>query len=236
MSVPRTYSPSSVAPATRTIRVLLVDDHAVVRLGLRTLLSASPDIEVVGEASDGAEAIRRVEQLDPDVVLMDLSMTGMDGTAATRELKRLGTRARVLVLTMHDEADYLVPLLEAGAQGYVLKSSASTELLDAVRIVASGRTFVRPAAAAVLAQAIGRKAAPDELEVKYGALSDRERTVFRLTVLGHATSQIGTQLSISSKTVDTYRRRIADKLGVNDRAEWVRLALRLGLLTEDAAG
>jgi DNA-binding NarL/FixJ family response regulator len=214
------------------VRVLLVDDHAVVRLGLRTLLAAAPDVQVVGEAADGREALAQVEALRPDVVVMDLSMAGMDGAAATRELTRRGASARVLVLTMHEEDEYLVPLLEAGARGYVVKSAVSTELLEAVRVVASGGTFVRPSAARVLAEAWTRRSAHDEVEARYAALSEREREVFRLTALGHTPARIGEQLSISAKTVDTYRRRITDKLEMPDRAEWVRLALRLGILSE----
>ncbi|MBV9880743.1 MAG: response regulator transcription factor [Gemmatirosa sp.] len=219
---------------TDRVRVLLVDDHAVVRLGLRTLLAAAPDVDVVGEASDGAEALALVERLRPDVVVMDLSMAGMDGAAATRELTRRGATARVLVLTMHEEEDYLVPLLEAGARGYVVKSAVSTELLEAVRTVAHGGTFVRPAAARVLAAAWTRRGTQDDAEARYAALSDREREVFRLTTLGHTPARIGEQLAISAKTVDTYRRRIVDKLAMPDRAEWVRLALRLGILGDDA--
>lgn len=225
-------------PDAQRVRVLLVDDHAVFRLGLRTLLGAAPDVEVVGEASDGREALAQVERLAPDVVVMDLSMAGMDGATATRELAARAARGlavpRVLVLTMHDEEEYLIPLLEAGAQGYVVKHAVATELLEAVRTVAAGRAFVRPAAARVLAEGWARRAAPDEARVRYDQLSERERAVFRLTALGHTPAQIGEQLAISPKTVDTYRRRIHEKLGTEDRAEWVRLALRLGVLGEEA--
>jgi DNA-binding NarL/FixJ family response regulator len=222
-----------MTPLPGQVRVLLVDDHAVVRLGLRTLLSAAHDVDVVGEASNGQEALSQVEALNPDVVVMDLSMPEMDGATATRELTRRGGSARVLVLTMHEEEDYLVPLLKAGARGYVVKSAVSTELLEAVRTVASGGMFVRPSAARVLAEAVTRGGAQDEVETRYASLSDREREVFRLTALGYAPARIGEQLFISGKTVDTYRRRIADKLDMTDRAEWVRLALRLGILVED---
>jgi DNA-binding NarL/FixJ family response regulator len=214
------------------VRVLLVDDHAVVRLGLRTLLSAASDVDVVGEAANGQEALTQVEALNPDVVVMDLSMPEMDGAEATRELTRRGGNARVLVLTMHEEEDYLVPLLRAGARGYVVKSAVSTELLEAVRTVAGGGMFVRPSAARVLAEAVTRGGAHDETDARYATLSDREREVFRLTALGYVPARIAEQLFISAKTVDTYRRRIADKLDMTDRAEWVRLALRLGILVE----
>jgi DNA-binding NarL/FixJ family response regulator len=219
------------AERTAPIQVLLADDHSVVRLGLRALLGAAPDIEVVGEATNGAEAIDLVESLRPDVVIMDVSMAGMDGVAATRELTRRQTTTRVLALTMHDEEAYLVPLLEAGAMGYVVKSAASATLLGAVRMVAQGRRFVRPEAAPVLAEELVRRTAADDTAQRYETLSERERTVFQLIAQGHSTSQIGERLYISAKTADTYRRRINDKLGISDRTEYVRLALSLGLLS-----
>lgn len=215
------------------IRVVLADDHAVVRLGLRTLLGSARDIQVVGEASDGAEALALCRELTPDVVVMDLSMDGMDGATATRALAAEGARTRVLVLTMHDEEEYLIPLLDAGAAGYVVKSAVSTELLDAIRTVASGRTFVRPEAARVLADGWTRRAATDEARQGFEQLSDRERTVFVLMAQGYSTSQIGERINVSAKTVDTYRRRINDKLSLAERADYVRLALRLGVLTPD---
>jgi len=214
------------------IRVVLADDHDVVRLGLRTLLAGAPDVEVVGEASDGAEAIARVETLAPDVVVMDLTMAGMDGVEATRELTRRRSPTRVLVLTMHDEEAYLIPVLEAGAAGYVVKSAASTQLLSAVRTVARGGTFVRPEAARVLAEGWARRTAADETRVRYEALSARERSVFQLIAEGYSTSQIGERLFISAKTADTYRRRINEKLGTSERADYVKLALELGVLGE----
>ena len=215
------------------IRVLLADDHGVVRLGLRTLLGAAPDVEVVGEASDGREALAQAEALAPDIVVMDLSMDGMDGVAATRELARLrGSRPtpRVLVLTMHDEEEYLIPLLEAGASGYVVKDAASTELLDALRVVAAGRTYVRPSAAHVLAEGWTRRAQQDGARTRYESLSERERAVFVLIAQGYTPSQIGERLHISAKTADTYRRRINEKMGFSERADYVRHALELGLL------
>ena len=219
---------------TRTrIRVVLADDHAVVRLGLRTLLASAPDIEVVGEARDGEEAVALCRALEPEVVVMDLSMEGMDGATATRALAAAGARTRVVVLTMHDEEEYLIPLLDAGAAGYVVKSSVSTELLDAIRTVAAGRTFVRPEAARVLAEGWTRRAATDEVRQRYEQLSDRERTVFVQMARGYTTSQIGERINVSAKTVDTYRRRINEKLGVAERADYVRLALRLGVLTAE---
>jgi len=228
---------AQASPKASAIRVVLADDHSVVRLGLRTLLGAAPDIDVVGEASDGAEALALAERLAPDVVIMDLSMTGMDGAAATREMVRRRPSSRVLVLTMHDEEEYLVPALDAGAAGYVVKSSASTDLLRAVRAVARGDTFVRPQAARVLAERWKQRSVEDDARAaeraRYESLSARERSVFQLIAEGYSTSQIGERLFISAKTADTYRRRINEKLGTTERADYVKLALELGLLASD---
>ena len=219
------------------IRVVLADDHAVFRLGLRTLLVDAPDIQVVGEASDGEQAVALSERLRPDVVIMDLSMAGMDGAAATRAIAARvadgGPPTRVLVLTMHDEEEYLIPLLDAGASGYMVKSAAGKDLLNAVRAVAAGEVFVRPAAARVLAKGWTRRAAQGEAQATYATLSERERDVLLLFAQGHSLAGIGERLSISPKTVDTYRRRVSDKTGLAERADFVRFALELGLLSAD---
>lgn len=215
------------------IRVVIVDDHAVVRLGLRALLAASPDIEVVGEASDGNEAIRLCADTKPNVVVMDLTMEGMDGLSAIRVLARRPDPPRMLALTMHEEADYLIPALEAGASGYIVKAAASTELLAAIRAVAAGRTWVRPSAASVLAEGWTKRAQQGELRTVFESLSDREKEVFRLTAQGHAASRIGEQLHVSPKTVETYRRRINEKLGISERSEYVAIAVELGVLVSN---
>ena len=214
----------------RPIRILLVDDHAVVRLGLRTLLSSTAEMEVIGEASDGQEALDFCATNQPDVVVLDLTMTGMDGLSATREISRRFPSVRVLVLTMHDEEDYLIPLLEAGAAGYMVKDSASSELIEAIRAASAGRVFVRAAAAEVLAAGWTRRTAQDPARAAYETLSDREREVFRLMAQGYSSTQIGERLFISAKTVDTYRRRINEKMGFAERSDYIRLALDLGLL------
>jgi len=213
------------------IRVVLVDDHSVFRLGLKAVLASAPDIEVVGEASDGEEALRLGARLRPDLAIMDLSMSGMDGVAATRQLVEQQSGTRVLVLTMHDEEDYLIPLLEAGASGYIVKSAAARELVDAIRRVAAGEVFVRPAAAQVLAKGWTRRATRGEARALYVTLSERERDVLQLFAQGYTSAQIGERLSISAKTVDTYTRRIGEKTGLSERAEYVKLALELGLLS-----
>jgi DNA-binding NarL/FixJ family response regulator len=214
------------------IRVILADDHAVVRAGLKAVLGASPEIEVVGEASDGLEAVDLAERLDPDVVVMDLTMDRMDGATATREIVAKKLRARVLVLTMHAEEDYLIPVLEAGAAGYLVKNAADRELVDAVRTVAHGDMFIRPAAAKILAQGITKKDPLDAERARFERLTDREQNVLRLTAQGYSAPEIGEQLFISPKTVDTYKQRIGDKLGLTHRAEYIAFALKLGLLAE----
>jgi DNA-binding NarL/FixJ family response regulator len=217
----------------KPIRVLLVDDHAVVRLGIRTLLSSHEEMQVVGEASDGQEALDFCAKHQVDVVVLDLTMGGMDGLTATREISRRHPSTRVLVLTMHDEEDYLIPLLEAGAAGYMVKDAASSELIEAIRAAAAGRVFVRAAAAEVLAAGWTRRASQDPARVAYDTLSDREREVFRLMAQGYSSTQIGERLNISGKTVDTYRRRINDKMGFAERSDYIRLALDLGLLVNN---
>ena len=213
------------------IRVVLADDHAIVRAGLKAVLSAAKDITVIGEASDGREAIGVVDRLHPDVVVMDLSMGGMDGMAATKELAARADAPRVLVLTMHAEEEYLVPLLEAGASGYLVKSAADRELVDAVRAVARGDLYVRPAAARVLARGIQRKDPHAEDRARFEKLTERERDVLRMTAEGYTAPEMGEKLNISPKTVDTYKQRINEKLGLSHRADYVKLALKLGLLS-----
>lgn len=217
-------------PARRT-RVLLVDDHTVVRYGMAALLAAEADLEVVGEAGDGEAALAAVERLRPDVVVMDLSMDGTDGQAATRRIAALDEpRPAVLVLTMHAEEEYLTVMLDAGAAGYLVKSAAGRELVAAVRAVAAGGVYVRPAAAAVLAQGWRQRAERGGAADRWAQLSAREQDVLRLFAEGYTPAQIGERLFISPKTVDTYRRRINEKLGFADRSDYVRFALELGLL------
>lgn len=213
------------------IRVVLADDHAVVRAGLKAVLGAAKDIQVVGEASNGREALDMIQRLDPDVVVMDLSMGEMDGATATRELVKRGARTKVLVLTMHSEDDYLVPLLEAGAAGYLIKNAADRELVDAVRAVAHGDLYVQPSAARALARGLKRKEEHADEREKYERLTDRERDVLRLVAAGYSAPEIGEQLFISPKTVDTYKQRINEKLGLSHRSDYVQLALKLGLLS-----
>jgi two-component system response regulator NreC len=212
------------------IRVLLVDDHALMRAGLCALLELEPDITVVGEAGSGEEGIARAAELKPDLVLMDLSMPGMDGLEATREVMALGQEIRVLILTMHAEQEYLLPVLDAGASGYVTKNSADGELLEAIRTVARGQVFLYPSGTRMLLKSF-RGGGDGHAEDPLQKLSSREREVLSRTAEGFTSSEIGEQLQISPKTVDTYRQRLMEKLGMHHRSELVHFALRRGLLT-----
>jgi DNA-binding NarL/FixJ family response regulator len=215
------------------IRVVLADDHMIVRAGLKAVLSSAKDIAVVGEASNGREAIALAERFKPHVVVMDLSMSEMDGIQATKELVAKGPLPRVLILTMHAEEEYLVPLLEAGAAGYLVKSGADRDLVDAVRAVAHGDLYVRPAAARILAKGLTRKDEHAEERARFEKLTERERDVLRLIAEGYTAPEIGEKLNISPKTVDTYKQRVNEKLGLNHRTDYVKLALKLGLLKQE---
>ncbi len=214
-----------------SIRVVLVDDHAIVRTGLKAVLGATPDMTVVGEAAGGNAALELLARTQADVVVMDLSMADGDGLSATRAITRDGASGpRVLVLTMHAEESYLEPVLAAGASGYLVKSTADRELVEAVRAVARGERYIGPVAQRALAQGARRREELSAERERYEKLTDREREVMQLFAEGYTAPQIGEQLSISPKTVDTYKQRVNDKMGLTTRADYVKLALRLGLL------
>lgn len=213
---------------SEVIRVLLCDDHAMLRAGLKALLEAEDDLRVVGEAATGEEAVSQAEERRADVVVMDLSMPGIGGLEATRQIAQKGA-ARVLVLTMHTEEEYLLPVLEAGGSGYVRKTSADQELTGAIRTVARGEVFLYPSAAKLLLQGYKVRGEPGG-EDPVDRLSERERQVLGLTAEGFTSSEIGERLFISPKTVDTYRSRIMEKLQLTHRSELVRFALETGLL------
>ena len=212
------------------IRVMLVDDHAVVRAGLKAVLATAKDIDVIGEAKNGREAVALAERLNPDVIVMDLSMDEMDGATATKEILAKGLVSRVLILTMHAEDEFLVPVLEAGASGYLVKSAADRELVDAVRSVAHGEQYLQAAAARTLAKELTRREAHLGERQKFETLSAREKDILRLIASGFSAPEIGDQLHISPKTVDTYKQRINEKLGLAHRSDYVKFAMTLGLL------
>jgi DNA-binding NarL/FixJ family response regulator len=216
------------------IRILLADDHGVVRAGLRALLDAQPDMQVVAEAEDGPRAVELTRRYEPAVVVADLSMPG-GGLETIREITALGLPSRVLVLTVHAEERYLLPVLEAGGSGYVRKASAHTDLLDAIRTVARGEVFLDPAATKTLLRGyLGRVRSGEELDLGE-LLSEREREVVRLTAEGYTAQQAADILALSPKTVETYRHRAMQKLGLTNRAELVHYALRAGLLATEEA-
>lgn len=233
----RGYSRRGVSTSDRTIRVVLIDDHTIVRSGLKALLRGAPDIVVVGEAESGNEAVALVARTGADVVVMDLDMAHGDGATATRALAREAPSARVLILTMHAEQERLLGLLKDGARGYLAKDVAQRELLDAIRVVASGDVYVRPSVARMLAAAIASPPkAADQATSRYESLSDRERTVLQLVAQGFNGPEIGVRLAITAKTVDTYKQRIEDKLGLAHRSDYVRFAVNAGLLGKPAEG
>ncbi len=212
------------------IRVLLADDHRLVRAGLRMLLATQPDIEVVGEAGDGEETVVATQRLRPDVVLMDLAMPKGGGLDATRRIANSGLPARILILTAQAEAQYLLPVLRAGGSGYLLKDAADEELVEAIRAVHRGEAYLPPSAATLLVRDYLHRLGESEPADAFEQLSPREREVLRITAEGYDARAIGERLFLSPKTVETYRRRAMEKLGLQSRAELVRYALRHGLL------
>src|SRR5579859_7946938 len=214
------------------IKVLLADDHAVLRAGLRMLLTAQSDIHVIGEAADGAEAVRRALELQPDVVVLDLTMPGPASGDVIRAVLQACPATRVLVLTMHDDAAYVRSALAAGAVGYLVKRAADSELLSAIRAVHAGRTFVDLTHTSDGGDAepmanIGQWATPKDL-------SRREREVLRLLAQGNSNQQIAEAIDISVKTVETYRMRLSEKLGLKGRAELYRFAAESGILDKES--
>jgi DNA-binding NarL/FixJ family response regulator len=231
----RDYSRRGVATSDGTIRVVLIDDHTIVRAGLKALLRSAPDVAVVGEAKSGDEAVALVARTGADVVVMDLDMAHGDGAMATRALARDAPSVRVLILTMHAEQERLLGLLKDGARGYLSKDAAQRELLDAIRVVASGDIYVRPSVARMLAAAIASPPkAADQAASRYESLSDRERAVLRLVAEGFNGPEIGLRLAITAKTVDTYKQRIENKIGLAHRSDYVRFAVDAGLLGRSA--
>lgn len=226
----RPYVRRGVSMSNETVRIILVDDHAMVREGLRLLLRAAPDIAVVGEAGDGVAAIALAERVSPDIVVLDLDLPNGGGMSVLRELSKALPSARVLILTVHSEHERLLPLLDAGARGYLTKEAASRDLVDAIRVVASGEVYVRPVAARLLAAAVTQNRAARTARDRFQGLSEREQTVLTLVAQGYSGVEIARQLGISSKTVDAYKHRVQEKLGLEHRTDYVRFAIEARIL------
>lgn len=211
--------------------ILLADDHAVLRSGLKLLLESQPDFQVVGEAASGLEALSLTEKLQPDLLLLDLSMPGLGGLDALPALRKIAPQTRILILTMHDDPQYLRTALKNGASGYVLKKAADSELISAIRAVLRGEMYVHPSMTRALLEDMlspAESAAPDA----WHTLSEREQSVLKLVALGHTSAEIAETLNLSAKTVETYRARGMEKLGLPNRAALVRFALQKGILGE----
>lgn len=211
------------------IRVLLVDDHMVVRVGLKALINSEPDLVVIGEAENGLAAIEQAQNLRPDVIVMDISMPEMDGLEATRRIRTALPECHILILTVHAQERYLFPVLKAGGAGYILKSTVDTELLDAIRTVAQGGAFLYPSATRMLLEDYLNQMSEQDA---YEQLSEREREVLKLLALGHTAAEAADLLSLSPKTIETYRTRIMQKLNLHSRSDLVQYALARGLLSE----
>lgn len=217
------------------IRVLIVDDHAVVRAGMRMLLETTGDLVVVGEAENGQEAQQRVRELQPDVVIMDVTMPLMDGVESTRRIKQERPEVAVLALTIHEGADYFFQMLKAGASGYVPKRTAPEELLRAIRAVAEGNVFLEPSIArGLVADYLTRVQTGSEVE-SYDGLTEREREVLTLIAEDHTNQDIANRLNIAVKTVERHRENIMRKLNLHTRAELVKYAIRKGIISLDEA-
>jgi DNA-binding NarL/FixJ family response regulator len=212
-----------------SISVFVADDHAIVRDGLVALLRMQPDLAIVGTASDGSEAVAKVLQARPRIVILDISMPGLSGIEVARQIAAALPETRIVMLSMHSGAQYVFQALEAGARGYLLKESASAEIADAIRAVDRGQRYLSRKAAEIVAQGISERQGGNALD----ALSRREREVLRLVADGHSSAKIGELLHLSPKTIDSYRSRLMQKLQVNQLAGLIKFAIQHGVTTLD---
>ena len=218
------------SPRARPTRIVIVDDHYVVRAGLNALLAGVSDIQVVGEAANGRDALVLIEDVHPDVAVLDLDMPIMDGYTVLRTLVAAQSPTRVLVLSVHDDVAYVASLLRAGADAYLMKTAADRQLIDAVRAVASGERPVHASPTLAVASRPGGNSERGDDRTQYEALSDRERDVLVLVAEGYSATGIGNRICISPKTVHSYKERLSRKLGLHRRSDYVRYCLRLDLL------
>jgi two-component system, NarL family, response regulator NreC len=215
-----------------TIKIILADDHQIVRQGLRTLLAGEPDMEVVGEADNGRETLKLVQQLIPDVVIMDISMPDLNGIEATRQLLVESPGVKVIALSMHSDSLFVLNMLRSGALGYLLKDCALEELVKAIRAVMRQQTYISPGVSDLLIQDLACSCTAEPSSA-YSVLTAREREVLKLLAEGKGTQQIATSLGLSSKTIESHRKQISNKLGLNSVAELTKYAIRQGLASLD---
>jgi len=213
------------------IKVIVVDDHTIVRDGICSLLSLTPDIEVIGEAANGREALEMLKKLMPDVVLMDIAMPIMGGLEATRRIIKEFPRIKVLALTQYDDREYVFPVIEAGACGFISKTAASSELASGVRSVYRGDSFLSPSVARLLVESHQQGASIARIHDPYEQLTDREREILKLLVEGYTTQEIADMLVVSYKTVEGHKTNLMSKLDIHSRTDLVKYALRKGIIT-----
>jgi DNA-binding NarL/FixJ family response regulator len=211
-------------------RILLADDHAILRQGLRRILESYPDFTVVAEASSGLEAVELAREFQPDVAIVDVGMAGLNGIEATAQILRRCPRTAVLILSMHNDERYVVRALKAGARGYLLKDSVEQDLIQAIQLALEGRSFFSPAVAELLASRKSSILVPDKVEDRYELLTERERQIYQLLAEGESNKEIASLLGLSLHTVETHRTRIMEKMDVHSAAELVLSAVRRGLV------
>ena len=215
----------------KKIRLLIVDDHTLVRDGIRSLLALAADIDIVGEAADGREAVEKVRDLEPDIVLMDLAMPVMGGLEATRRIRKEFPATKVLALTQYDDSEYVIPVIEAGARGFVTKMSSSSELAIAIQAIYRGESFLSPSAAAALIDECQQITSAEGEKDPYQLLTDREREVIKLIAEGHTAREIADMLIVSPKTVEWYKTSLMNKLNIHNKTDLIKFAIRKQLIT-----
>ena len=214
----------------RKINVLIVDDHAIVRDGICSLLALAGDMEVVGEAANGREGLEKAGQLLPDVILMDMAMPIMGGLEAIRRIRKEFSEIKILILTQHDDKDHVFPVIQAGANGFVSKTAASSELISGIRAIFAGESYLSPSIAKLFVEDYQRLALTEDIKDHYEQLTDREREILKLVVEGYKTQQIADMLTITPKTVEGHKTSLMNKLGIHNTIELVKYALRRGII------